>query len=232
MKGLPDAEVYEQELQFMPYRASWRRVLNHLSEHTPNDGSLVDLMCGPGYLLGRLAERRPDLALSGVDIDHRYVPFAREKYPGINFELADILTWEPQAPFDVVICTGALHHIPYEEQEAAIRRMASMVAPGGFALISDCYVDDFANETERRIAAAKLGHEYLRETIENGAPPEVIEATIEILWNDVMRREFKTSTAKRFPIFERVFDSVETIKTWPVFESGYGDYISILGKGE
>jgi len=232
MKGLPDSKVYEQELQYWPYITSWNKVLDYLTENVPKNGTLLDLMCGPGYLLGKIAERRPNLKLRGVDIDNRYIPHAKDKYPQIDFELGDVLTWTPDEQYDAVICTGSLHHIPYDKQEEAVRKMASMVKPDGFVLISDCCIDDYANEAERKIAAAKLGHEYLRETIQNGAPDPVIEATIEILWNDVLMKEFKTSMKKRQVIYERVFGNVETIKTWPTFESEYGDYISICRNGK
>jgi hypothetical protein len=109
--------------------------------------------------------------------------------------------------------------------------MASIAKPGGFVLISDCYIDDYSNETQRQVAAAKLGYEYLRETIQNGAPQPVVKATIEILWNDVLMKEYKTSMKKRKSIFESIFYNVETLKTWPVFESEYGDYISICRNG-
>jgi trans-aconitate methyltransferase len=227
MKGLPDSRIYEQELQYMPYRESLKKVLEYLCLNIPKDGNLLDLMCGPGYLLGQIAEKRPDIKLTGVDIDKRYIPHAKERYPHIDFKLGDVLTWEPEKQYDVIICTGSLHHIPYAQQENTVQRIASMIKPKGFVLISDCYVDDYSNETERKIAAAKLGYEYLRETIQNGAPELVVEATMEILWNDVLMKEFKTSTSKRLPIFKNIFGDVDTVKTWPTFESEYGDYISI-----
>ncbi len=232
MKGLPDSKIYEQELLYMPYRESLRKVLDYICQNAPENGTLIDLMCGPGYLLGEIATKRKDLKLRGLDIDKRYIPHAKEKYPHINFELGDILAWKPEEQYDVVICTGSLHHIPYDQQERAVQRMASMAKPNGFILISDCCVDDYSNETERQVAAAKLGYEYLRETIQNGAPQPVVEATIEILWNDVLMKEFKTSMKRRQLIFERIFDDVETLKTWPTFESGYGDYISICRNGK
>lgn len=157
----------------------------------------------PGYLLGQIAAQRKDLTLLGVDSDERYIDHSREKYPGINFEVGDILLWKPKEPFDVVICTGSLHHIPYEKQEEAVERMASMVKPSGFCIISDCHIDDYSDEKERKIAAAKLGYEYLRETINNGAPEDVVAATIDILHNDVMMDEFKTSLKKRLPIYKK-----------------------------
>lgn len=227
MKSLPDSRIYEEELRYMPYRDSLQKVFDFICQNAPESGALIDLMCGPGHLLGKIASMRKDLKLRGVDIDERYIPYAKTKYPQIDFALGDMLIWDPKKQYDVVICTGSLHHIPYEEQEKAVERMASMIKPEGFVLISDCYVDDYSNEIERRVVAARLGYEYLRETIQNGAPQSVIEATMAILWNDVLMKEFKTSIKQRLPIFEKVFRSVETFKTWPAFESEYGDYISV-----
>lgn len=230
MKGLPDSKIYEQELRYMPYRDSLQKVLDYICKNAPANGTLLDLMCGPGYLLGKIASKRKDLKLNGVDIDKRYINFSRKKYPRIDFEMGNVLSWKSKELFDVVICTGSLHHIPYNQQKNAVKKMASLVKPEGFAIISDCYVDDYSNETERKLAAAKLGYEYLRETIQNGANQQVIESTIDILWNDVLIKEFKISLKKRLPIFERIFGRVETLKTWPKFKSEYGDYISICRK--
>jgi 2-polyprenyl-3-methyl-5-hydroxy-6-metoxy-1,4-benzoquinol methylase len=227
MKGLPDSEIYEQELLYMPYRESLKQVFDYVCQNAPENGTLIDLMCGPGYLLGKIASKRKDLKLKGLDIDERYIPYAKKKYPHIDFELGDILKLKSQEQCDVVICTGSLHHIPYSQQENAVQKMASMFKSGGFVLISDCYIDNYSNETERKIAAAKLGYEYLRETIQNGAPESAVKATMEILENDVLMKEFKTSMKKRLPIFKKFFGNVDIVKTWPTFESEYGDYIFI-----
>ncbi|TAK95453.1 class I SAM-dependent methyltransferase [Patescibacteria group bacterium] len=224
MKELPISETYEQELLYMPYKKSLAQVLETICAQAPVNGTLLDLMCGPGYLLGQIAEKRKDLHLLGVDSDARYVDFSKAKYPGIDFEVGDILAWKPKELFDVVICTGSVHHIPYEKQDEAVARIASMVKPGGFCIISDCHIDDYSNEQERKLAAAKLGYEYLRATIANGAPEDVVAATIDILHNDVMMDEFKTSVERRMPVYQKYFSEVELSKTWPDTDSQYGDY--------
>lgn len=231
MKSLPPSDLYEQELQYWPYRESLIKVEDIICTQVPENGEILDLMCGPGYLLGKIHTRMPSFDLTGVDIDRRYVKYAREKYRGINFEQGDVLSWMPKQTqsFDAVICTGALHHIPYEKQASVIERMASMIRPSGFALISDCYISDYSNETQRKVAAAKLGYEYVKATIENGAPDACINVCIDVIHNDVLMDEFKTSLKKRMPIFNRVFDHVQTIKTWPKNDfRSYGDYVTIL----
>lgn len=227
MHGLPDSAIYEKALEYWPYITSWNRVLEYVHRQAPQNGSLVDLMCGPGYLLGKIASIRTDLSLKGVDIDKRYIVHAKEKYPSIVFDREDILSWKSVERFDVVTCTGSLHHIPYEQQEQAVQKMASLVKPDGFVIISDSYVGDYVSETERQVAAAQLGFEYLKATIQNGASKPVVQSTIEILWNDVLKKEFKTSLKKRKAVFEAVFEKVETVKTWPGAKTKYGDYVSI-----
>jgi len=113
MKPLPESEIYEEGLQFWPYQSSLKAVLDEVTSRAPQNGTLVDLMCGPGFLIGQLEEARRDLTLLGVDIDKRYIDYASEKSRRTNFEEGNILTWSAFEKFDVVTCTGSLHHIPY-----------------------------------------------------------------------------------------------------------------------
>jgi SAM-dependent methyltransferase len=228
-KQLPEAEIYEKGLRYWPYRSSQQFVLDKVAELSPLNGCLLDIMCGPGNLLGRITKICPNLKLIGVDIDPRYIQYGNRTYPQASFEKGDVLSWSPISAIDIVICTGALHHIPYDMQEDAIAHIAAIAIKGkdSSVIISDCYVDDYTNEMERKEVAAKLGYKYLRETIRNDAPDEVIAWTVDILWNDVLKKEYKTSVVKRLPLLEKYFRKVETVKSWPVGDTGYGDYIHI-----
>lgn len=229
MKGkkLPESEIYEKGLLYWPYKSSQQLVLDKIAELAPPGGCLLDIMCGPGNLLGRIAKIRPDLELIGVDVDPRYVQYGRQAYPQVFFEEGDVLSWNPISDIDAVICTGALHHIPYDLQEGAIASIASIATRGKskIVIISDCYVDEYTNETERKKVAAKLGYEYLRETIQNGAPDDVIAWTVDILWNDVFRKEFKPSLSMSLSLLAKHFREVRTDKTWPSENTKYGDYV-------
>jgi 2-polyprenyl-3-methyl-5-hydroxy-6-metoxy-1,4-benzoquinol methylase len=225
MKQLPLPDIYERELFYMPYRVSVNEVINYVISNAPKNGSVLDLMCGPGWMLNQIKIKRPDLNLFGVDIDKRYISHSKKKYLGIKFEEGDVLVWKTGIKFDVVLCTGSIHHLPYEKQEDFIKRIPGLIAPKGFSILSDCHIDDYNNETERKLAAAKLGYEYLIQTIKNGADNEVIDATADIINNDVSMNEYKTSTKKRFPIYKKYFSKVEVNKTWPKDKNAeYGDY--------
>jgi len=247
---LPSPETYEQALKYWPYKKSLAMVKDIVCKDAPKNAEVLDLMCGTGYLIGEMMKKREDLHFHGVDIDRRNVRFAKEVYSRdlsrkayvttfghlsfprqrACFKQSDVFEYYSD-PLDVVLCTGALHHIPYEKQESAVRKIANLTNPKGFAIISDCYIDPFTTSQDRQLAAAKLGYEYLKATIENGAPKEVVQATLEIMANDICVREFKVPLNHRLLALKRNFRHVKTMKVWPNKQvGGFGDYIHILRK--
>ena len=91
MKQLPNPELYEQEIKYMPWGVMIEAIVELVAIQAKARGYVLDLMCGPGQLLGLIHKRRPDLHLTGVDIDQRYINYARRKYEDIEF----ILIWQP-----------------------------------------------------------------------------------------------------------------------------------------
>ena len=232
MRELPKSEVYEQEFEFMPWGILIDKILATIQNEAPKNGSVLDLMCGPGYLLGEIAKRRPDLTLEGADISDEFIQHAQRKYPDISFQAADVLSWTPSKKYDVILCTGGIHHLPYDRQALFLETIPALLNPNGFAVFADPYVNDFSNELERKQSAAKLGYEYMIATMKNGAPDVIIKATVDILYNDVMGFEYKTSLKKLEPVFRRLFSNVEINKTWPESKSEYGDYIIVCRDGK
>jgi SAM-dependent methyltransferase len=224
---MPRPETYEEGLQHWPYQVSLEAALKAAIKHAPACGKLLDVMCGPGYLLSQIAKQRADLKLCGVDLDKKYLGYGRATYPCISFLHGNALTWQPHERYDVVTCTGSLHHVSYEDQERVVRNIATMVKPGGVVVLTDTYIRDYGSEIERKIAATTLGCQYLFETIKSGAPENVVAWTVEILRNDVLQYEFKTSLKKRLPVIGKHFAKIHTTRTWPATESGYGEYLHI-----
>lgn len=92
---------------------------------------VADLGCGTGDLTRVLAERWPGARVYGVDASEAMVAEARQRaLPGrLDFTLADVGTWTPPAPLDVLVSNAALHWLP--EHPALLRRLAGLLAPGG-----------------------------------------------------------------------------------------------------
>ena len=51
--------------------------------------------------------------------------------------------------------------------------------------------------------------------------------TIDILRNDVLLDEFKTSLERRMVVLRERFETISTLKTWPDHRSQYGDYVHL-----
>lgn len=231
MQNLPTAEVYEKEFKYMPWGILISEILE-LVKKTPENGTVLDLMCGPGYLLQKIKELRPDLELKGVDMESEFIDFAKEKYKGIDFVTTDASDWNTDETYNLILVTGGVHHLPYEKQESFISKVSSLLEADGMAIVADPYIDDYTNEEERKIGAAKLGYEYLVASMKNGADIDIQKACISIMENDVLGIEFKNSINRFKPILEKYFTTVEMHKTWPTEQSQYGDYYFVLSNSK
>jgi trans-aconitate 2-methyltransferase len=97
--------------------------------------SIVDLGCGPGQLTPVLKERWPHAAILGVDSSAEMIETAsrRDDGPSVSYLQADVTTWEPVTPVDLIISNAMFQWVP--DQFDVILRLARRVAHGGaFAL--------------------------------------------------------------------------------------------------
>lgn len=68
----------------------------------------VDLGCGPGNSTEVLAQRFPGATMTGLDNSEDMLDAARKRLPGTAFCLADIATWQPDQPQDVILANASL----------------------------------------------------------------------------------------------------------------------------
>ena len=230
MQNLPTAEVYIQFFTHTPWKKTHDFIERTVSENVPRDGSVLDLMCGPGYLGQVLTRDYPKINYVGVDIDRGFLKYARKMCPNGEFHLKDVRQWKTSRKFDVVICSGGTHHLPYKDQEVLIARMAKLVKPAGMVMIADPHIASYSNEVERKRACVELGHYYLLETIRLGGSNKIIKATSDIVGNDVLGIECKIPVSLRRLIVKKYFRTVGEFRTWPVCGYDYGDYCFVARK--
>jgi trans-aconitate 2-methyltransferase len=103
---------------------------------------VVDLGCGPGELTARLARRWPGAEVRGVDNSAEMIAEAQKlagqdgAAPGagrLSFTLADVGSWQPDRPADVIISNAVLQWIP--DHLGVLGRWAGFLAPGGWLAI-------------------------------------------------------------------------------------------------
>lgn len=101
----------------------------------PPPRSVVDLGCGPGTLTRGLLERWPDAHVVGVDSSPEMVARARrlagDPRTGARLRVveADVRSWTPDAPVDVVVTNALLQWVP--GHAALLAEWAGWLAPGG-----------------------------------------------------------------------------------------------------
>jgi len=89
--------------------------------------AVLDLGCGTGHLSNEIAQRGATVV--GIDRSAEMIAKAAGSYPGLEFAVADALTYQPERQFDAVFSNAVLHWIQPPAQ--AIRTINRALKPGG-----------------------------------------------------------------------------------------------------
>ncbi len=90
---------------------------------------VVDLGCGPGNSTAVLRARWPGAQLEGVESSPAMLAKAHALGVHAKWSEADVATWTPTEPPDVIFSNAALHWI--SDHQSLIPRLMRFVAPGG-----------------------------------------------------------------------------------------------------
>ncbi len=121
----------------------------------------VDLGCGPGNSTEVLARRFPKAQVTGMDSSEDMLASARQRLPELNFEQADIATWNPEQTFDVILANASLQWL---EDHATLypHLVSKLVAGGSLAVQTPDNMQEPSHRLAREVAAhgpwaAKIG---------------------------------------------------------------------------
>ena len=119
-----------------------QQLLRWLGETGLRPRTAMDLACGTGVLCRILQES--GIRAAGMDFSAGMIDIARADSPEIPYEVADMITFHPDAEYDLVTCTGdAVNHIgDLTDVEKIFRNVHDYLAPGGY------FVFDILNENE------------------------------------------------------------------------------------
>ncbi|MDD9876755.1 MAG: methyltransferase domain-containing protein [Magnetovibrio sp.] len=91
--------------------------------------TVYDLGCGPGNLTGFIQDKWPGAEVIGVDSSLPMLDEAREKWPDNQWVEADLNTWAPPAPADVLYSNAAFQWLG--DHDALFVRLLDHLKPGG-----------------------------------------------------------------------------------------------------
>ena len=119
-----------------------QRLLQWLQQKELSPKTALDIGCGTGVLCRILDES--GIGVRGMDLSEGMIAIAREASPHIPYDVANMVSYRPDAQFDLITCTGdALNHIPdLADVEKIFANIHAYLAPGGY------FVFDLLDERE------------------------------------------------------------------------------------
>jgi arsenite methyltransferase len=125
------------------FRDDTERIITALwPRRRPGPGTqLIELGCGPGFYSCRLAERFPDMSVTGVDRSESQLQWARERAHALGlsnccFRRINALQLScADAEFDIVLASRLFTILP--EQNRVIAEMFRVLKPGGRCFIAE-----------------------------------------------------------------------------------------------
>ncbi|HEY6583590.1 MAG TPA: class I SAM-dependent methyltransferase [Gaiellaceae bacterium] len=116
----------------------WARFVAELAARLPAGARVLDLGCGNGAKISRLATR---FEVVGVDLSEQQLRLARANVPEATFVHGDLaeLDFTPGS-FDAVTALYSLVHVPREDHRGLFERIRQWLGPGGLFLASLSHV--------------------------------------------------------------------------------------------
>ena len=146
----------------------WERFLDELAARLLAGGRVLDLGCGNGAKIARLAGR---FELVAVDLSAEQLRLARTNARGATLIHGDFAELDfPSESFDAVTALYSLMHVPREDHPALLAKIQRWLKPSGLFLASlshvggedrtyewlgvDMFFSGFDAETNRRLVRA------------------------------------------------------------------------------
>ncbi|HEY7140124.1 MAG TPA: trans-aconitate 2-methyltransferase [Methylomirabilota bacterium] len=120
----------------------------------PAPAAVHDLGCGAGNVTRLLAERWPAAHVTGIDGSAAMLETARAAAPGVTWVEADLATWRPPRPADLLFSNAALHWL--DDHRALFPRLVADLAAGGVLAVQMPRNHGAPSHTEM-VAAAEAG---------------------------------------------------------------------------
>lgn len=172
--------------------------------------TVFDIGCGTGEFSRLLAKRAERVV--AIDLSSNMIEVAKQRsrqFSNIDFQVADVLQWEPAAEqFDVIVSIATLHHLPVE---SLLPDLKAALKSGGKLVILDLLEYETLQDKLSDFIAVPLN--WLLQTLKNRhiqQSPEAAAAMREHLRTDEyltlsQARRIYTSSLRRAKVRKHLF---------------------------
>jgi ubiquinone/menaquinone biosynthesis C-methylase UbiE len=118
-------------------RGVYRRIADDIADAAPEGGDVLDVGTGPGLLPVEIANRRPDLRITAIDLSADMVAAAgRNLGSRATVRVGDVaaLPFDDHS-FDLVVATLTAHH--WDDPAGGTAEIARVLRPGGRFYVYD-----------------------------------------------------------------------------------------------
>lgn len=93
-------------------------------------GSALDVGCGSG---GRIIRKliQENFTVYGIDASAEMIAIARSLHKECSFEVCNIIDWDIDQQFDLIIAWDSIFHLPMEMQRPVISKLCRMLKNSG-----------------------------------------------------------------------------------------------------
>ena len=148
------ADDYD-ESRISEWQRYFQKLLVERIQCTP-DQKVLDVGCGTGWAVEKLALRNPESAIYGIDISPEMIRIANKRAPShsnLEFNVGDAEKLDfPDEEFDYIMSSHAFRHCP--DPAKALAEFFRVLKVGGKLLILD-FCRDIQNPLLRVVASAR-----------------------------------------------------------------------------